>query len=181
MEIKIRRAGKEDIPFLGWVMFTAARSHLAECPWSVIFGESEAGTRNLLEGVSRTRVPHWCHLSRFWIAEVHGKPAAALCGFTPATEGTGVLVDAALGVATTELGYSEQRLAEIGERLMIAVSGLPDDLPDVWGVENVAVLPEYRGKGLIDRLFERVLDEGRQKGFKGCRLPNGSRPCSPAG
>ncbi len=49
-------------------------------------------------------------------------------------------------VATTELGYSEQRLAEIGERLMIAVSGLPDDLPDVWGVENVAVLAEYRRK-----------------------------------
>ncbi len=123
MHVKIRRAGKEDIPFLGWVMYTAARSHLAECPWSVIFGESEAGTRNLLERVSRTRAPHRCHLSKFWIAEADGKPAAALCGFTPATEGTGVLVEAALGVAMTELGYSEERLAEVGERLMVAVSG----------------------------------------------------------
>jgi len=43
-------------------------------------------------------------------------------------------------------------------------------LPDVWGVENVAVLPEYRGKGLIDRLFERVLDEGREKGFKRAQI-----------
>ena len=38
----------------------------------------------------------------------------------------------------------------------VAISGLPDDPPDVRGAENVAVVAEYRGKGLIDRLFERV-------------------------
>ncbi len=54
LQVTIRRAGQEDIPFLGWVMFTAARSHLAECPWSVIFRETEAGTRELLESVSRS-------------------------------------------------------------------------------------------------------------------------------
>ncbi len=54
MLINIRRPAKEDIPFLGWVMFTAARSHLEKCPWSVIFGESEAGTRRS----SRTRLPN---------------------------------------------------------------------------------------------------------------------------
>lgn len=166
MNIKIRRARNDDVPFLGWVMYTAARSHLETCPWSVIFEESAQGTRTLLERVSRTPNAHWCHVSKFWIAEVNGRPAAALCGFTPATEGTAVLADAALGVATAELGYSEERLVRIGERLMIAMSGLPEDLPDVWGVENVAVLPEYRGKGLIDRLFEHVLDEGREHGFK---------------
>jgi len=170
MQVKIRRAEKEDISFLGWVMYTAARSHLAKCPWSVIFGESEAGTPNLLGRVSQTQAPHWCHVSKFWIAEADGKPAAAMCGFTPATEGSGVLAEVALGVAMTEFGYSEKRFAEVGERLMIALSGLPDDLPDVWGVENVAVLPGYRGKGLIDRLFERTLDEGREKGFKRAQI-----------
>lgn len=125
MQIEIRRAGEDDIPFLGWVMFTAARSHLSRCPWSVIFGEAEAGTRQLLERVSRTPAVHWCHVTKFWIAEADGKPAAAMCGFAPATEGTGVLVEAALGVAGGELGYSEERLAEVGERLTIAMSGQP--------------------------------------------------------
>lgn len=170
MQVKIRRARKEDIRFLGWVMFTAARSHLAACPWSVIFDELEAGTRDLLERVSQTPAVHWCHVSKFWIAEADGEPAAALCGFTPATEGTDILAEAALTVATQALGYSEDRLAQVGERLMIAMSGLPDDLPDVWGVENVAVLPGYRGKGLIDRLFGRVLDEGREKGLKRAQI-----------
>ena len=32
MNIKIRRARSDDISFLGWVMLTAARSHLEVCP-----------------------------------------------------------------------------------------------------------------------------------------------------
>ena len=164
--MKIRRPVAEDIPFLGWVMFTAARSHLPQCPWSVIFGETETGTRDLLERVAQNPVPHWCHASKFWIAEVDEKPAAAMCGFVPETEGTRVLAEAAFDIAARDLGYSKERLAEIGERLEIAMSGLPDDLPEVWGVENVAVLPEFRGKGLIDSLFEKVLEEGRGKGFE---------------
>lgn len=170
IHVKIRPVRKENIPFLSWVMYTAARSHLAECPWSVIFHESEAGTRKLLERVSQTPDPHWCHVSKFWIAEVDGKPAAAMCGFVPATEGTTVLAEAALGVAKQELDYSQEHLTGVSERLTIAMSGLPEDLPDVWGIENVAALPEFRGKGLIDRLFEHVLEKGREKGFKRAQI-----------
>jgi GNAT superfamily N-acetyltransferase len=165
MELHIRRAQAADIPFLGWVMYTAARSHLETCPWSAILGEDEAGTRKLLEHVAQSPAAHWCHVSKFWIAEVDGAPAAAMSGFTPATEGTAVLAEAALGIAASVLGYSEARLGQVGERLLVATQGLPEDLPDVWGIENVAVRPEYRGKGLIDRLFQHALAEGRQKGF----------------
>ena len=168
--VTIRRAGQEDIPFLGWVMFTAARSHLAECPWSAIFRETETGTRDLLERVSRTPTTHWCHVSKFWIAEVDGTAAAAMCGFAPGTEGTEVLAETVIDVAETQLDYSEARIADAFERLTVAMSGLPKDLPDVWGIENVAVLPEFRGKGLIDRLFEHVLAEGRAKGFKRAQI-----------
>lgn len=170
MKIDIRRAQEEDIPFLGWVMYTAARSHLETCPWSAIFGEDEAGTRKLLEHVARTPATHWCHVSKFWIAEANGIPAAAMSGFTPATEGTPVLAEVALGIAASELGYSDIRLDQVSERLMVAAQGLPDDLPDVWAVENVAVLPGYRGRGLIDRLFEQVLDEGRKLSFKRAQI-----------
>lgn len=169
-ETIIRPARNEDSPFLGWVMYTAARSHLAECPLSVIFGESEAGTRKLLERVSQTPAPHWGHVSRFCIAEVDGKPAAAMCGFVPATEGTLVVVEAVLGIMMRELDYSQERLAGIVERLVIGTSGMSDDLPDVWGIECVAVLPEFRGKGLIDRLFEHLLEKGREKGFSRAQI-----------
>lgn len=151
-------------------MYTAARSHLETSVWSRIFDETETGTRALLEHVSQSARPHWCHVSKFWIAEVNGRPAAALCGFTPATEGTPILADAAFDVAATTLGYGENRLAAVGERLTVAMSGLPEDLPEIWGVENVAVLPDYRGMGLIDRLFDHVLEEGRSLGFRQAQI-----------
>jgi translation initiation factor 4G len=170
MRPRIRRATTEGIPFLSWVMFTAARSHLDRCVWETIFDEPEAGVRDRLERVARTVQTHWCHGSKFWIAEVEGKPAAALCGFVPETEGSGPLGEALLDVARNQLSYPEERISEILRRGAISMSGMPDDLEKVWGVENVAVLPEYRGTGLTDRLFERVLEEGRSKGFSRAQI-----------
>ena len=82
--VTIRRAQAADIPFLGWVMYTAARSHLTTCPWSAIFGTDEAETREILERLAETAAAHWCHVSKFWIAETDGTPAAAMAGFVPA-------------------------------------------------------------------------------------------------
>ena len=170
MRPRIRRATTEDIPFLGWVMFTAARSHLDKCVWETIFDETEAGVRDLLERVAQTDQTHWCHASKFWIAEVEGKAAAALGGFVPETEGSGPLGEAMLDVARNQLSYPEERISELLQRGAISMGGMPDDLEAVWGVENVAVLPEYRGAGLTDRLFEHVLDEGRSRGFSRAQI-----------
>lgn len=170
MRPRIRRASSEDIPFLSWVMFTAARSHLERCVWETIFDETEARVRDLLERVARTAQTHWCHASKFWIAEVEGKPAASLCGFVPETEGPGPLGEAMLDVARSQLSYSEERISEILQRGAVSMGGMPDDLDDVWGVENVAVLPEYRGRGLTDRLFDHVLEEGRSRGFSRAQI-----------
>jgi len=170
VQVHIRQARDSDIQFLGWVMFTSARSHLSDCPWSVIFREPEARTRILLERMSQTPALYWSHVSNFWIAEADGVPAAAMCGFVPVIDGLSIPADAELSIAKREFGYSEQRIAEVSERLVIAASGLPEDLPDVWGIENVAALPEYRGKGLTDRLFDHVLEVGRGKGFRRAQI-----------
>ena len=166
VQVKIRPAQNKDIPFLGWVMFTAARSHLAESPWGVIFHEPEARTRILLERMSQIPALPWSHVSRFRIAEVGGAPVAAMCGFVPVVEGSPILTELELGVAKQEFNYSAERLAVVLDRLTVATLGFPEDLPDIWGIENVAVLPKFRGKGILDRLFMHVLEEGRKKGFK---------------
>ena len=93
-----------------------------------------------------------------------------MSGYVPATEGAEVLAQTILKIAESEFEFSKPRLCQIGENLRIAVSGLPGDLPEVWGIENVAVVPGFRGKGLVDCLFERVLDEGREKGFSRAQI-----------
>lgn len=170
MEIQIRRASQGDISFLSWVMFAAARSHLEKCVWQTIFDETEAVTRDLLERVAQTPTKHWCHSSKFWIAEVEGEVAAALCGFVPDMEGSRTLVEVIIDVIKNQLSYSEERSKEILQRVAIAMSGIPEDLPNVWGIENVAVIPKFRGRGLTDRLFDLVLAEGRSRGFSRAQI-----------
>ena len=109
---------------------------------------------------------HWWHVSKSWIAEVDGRSAAAMSGVMPATEGSDVLAGATLNVAAVMLAYSDRRIAQVGDRLRTTVSGLPEDLLDTWGFENVAVRPGYHGKGSTDALFEQILDEGRERGFR---------------
>ena len=159
-----------DIPFLGWVMYTASRSHLEECPWSVLFGEPENRTRVLLERISRTSLLPWSYIRNFRIAEVNGRPVAAMCGYAPGDTDYTVIEDLELNIATQEFKYSRQRQAEIRDRFVIAASGFPDDLPGSWGVENVAVLPEFYSQGLVDSLFESVLQEGVRNGFKTAQI-----------
>ncbi len=100
-----------------------------------------------------------------------GQPAAAMSGFATESRTPAPLPDLELHIARQIFDYSEQRISEIRTRLFIAASGFPEDLPGAWGIENVAVLPEFRGQGLIDHLFERVLEEGRNQGFKRAQIP----------
>jgi len=165
-EIKIRRATIDDTAFLAWVIYTAAQSHLAECPWCKIFNENSSRTHYLLERISQNAELPWSYVENFWIAEVNGTPAAAMCGFNPAQAKPLMPEESELGIAKQAFNYSEEQLAAMSERLAIATYGMPDDLPDIWGIESIAVLPEFRGKGLIDSLFKQLFQEGKQRGFK---------------
>lgn len=170
MSLAIRPATLSDLPFLSWVMYRAAQSHLDTCPWRRILDADEAETRAFLEDVAQSDTAHWCHLSKFRIAEIDGTAAAAMAGFRPRTEGTAVLAETVLNIAAARPDVPPARLERIAGRLGIAALGLPEDQPGTWGIENVAVLPEYRGKGLIDALFAHVLDEGRQQGFRRAQI-----------
>jgi len=168
--VSIRPACDKDIPFLAWVMSTAARSHLTECPWSIIFKEPEARTLALLERTVQIPDLYWSYVSNFWVAEVDGYCAAAMCAFAPTATLTQDLASLQCGVVLQEPGCSEKKLTGIRERLAVATLGLPEELDDAWGIESVAVLPEYRGQGLIDKLFEHVVELGKTRGFKSAQI-----------
>ena len=40
----------------------------------------------------------------------------------------------------------------------------PEHAPGAWIVENVATLPEFRRRGLVDQLLEEILEKGRTAG-----------------
>jgi GNAT superfamily N-acetyltransferase len=165
VSINIRRARSEDLTFAVWVMLTAAQSHLDRCVYEILFDLDASQLSDLYERIANSEAAHWCHLSKFWIAEVDDEPAGAMCGYNPSTEGNDALAEAIVPLLG-EWGKSERDLHGILERNAIMDSCLPKQFPGAWGVENVAVKPRFRGQRITDHLFEEVLAEGRGQGYE---------------
>jgi translation initiation factor 4G len=165
MVLESRDANRQDASFLAWVLLTAHRSHLERGMWDLVVDGEEADCVRFLEHLAATSLPHWAHFSTFLVAEVDGVPAAALCGYFEAELGMPALAKA-LPEVNAALGRSEAEGVAGYRRAGSIVHVAPEHEPGVWIVENVATRPEYRRRGLIDRLLAEILERGRQLGAR---------------
>jgi len=164
-----RPATRGDLPFLAWVMITAATSHLDRCVWETLLGLSGDEASAILAAVATSEESHWCHIDRFTVAEAAGQPVAALSAFDVAREGTPVLTRVLLRVLTNSTAPSHD-LEGILTRAAILDACTPRDYPDSWGIENVAVLPSFRARGIVDALISGALSAGRDRGHEHAQI-----------
>jgi ribosomal protein S18 acetylase RimI-like enzyme len=163
MEVRYEYARPEHAGFLAWVMMTAHRSHLEKGLWDFVVGGLEADCLRYLEALAMTGQAHWAHYSTFVVAEADGQPAAALCGYFETDCGTAAIREG-MAQANEVVGRSEEEHAEGWQRAGSVLHVAPEHASGVWIVEHVATLPEFRRRGLVDRLLVRILDEGRMRG-----------------
>lgn len=161
----VRPATRADLEFVVWTMRTAATSHLDHSVWDTLLGRPSGDIDRLFASVAQSESVHWCHLSRFWILEVAGEPAGALSTFDTASEGSAVLEHALL-MQAAGLDLSSAEVDQLGERGEILRDVTPNDFPDTWGVENVAVVERFRGAGVVDALLTHALQVGRERGYQ---------------
>jgi len=150
-------------PFLAWVTLTAFRSQLERGFWDFMLDGDEAYKLRYLEALTTTEQLHWVHHSAFIVAEVDGRPASALCGYFEHELGGATLRFAGIE-ANEKTGRTEEEAAAGFERAKSIMNVLPEHPPGAWIVENVATLPEFRRRGLVDRLMEEILERGRGRG-----------------
>jgi ribosomal protein S18 acetylase RimI-like enzyme len=162
--VKIREATPDDAAFLAWVQLIAARSHLTYGPWDHILDLPEDETLAFLEQLCLTDAVHWCHQTRFLVAEVDGERAAALCAFDPELHGGRAL--SAAWIDMLQDGKAEPDLREVAIRAAAVGTCMPDYAEGAWVVENVATRPEFRGRGIVQELLKAALERGRERGFK---------------
>ena len=166
MPIRIRRATADDADFLAWVMLSASRAHLARGVWDLVIGADEAGCLDYLRRLAVAEPQSLCHYEAFWVAEVDGMPAAALCGFEFRAGGW-ALVAEAMAEVQRDLGWIEaDREASYKRVAPVWNCFLPDAGAD-WGIENVATRPEHQRRGLARALLAHAL---RDAAGRGCRL-----------
>ena len=161
MNARIVDARPEHAPFIAWVTLTAFRSHLERGFWDFILDAPGDQMLRFLEVLATTDREHWCHHSIFVVAEVDGRPVSALSGYFEEEHG-GLRLRDAMAEANEKTGRTQDPAALA--RAMTVLQVLPEHLPNAWIVENVATLPEFRRQGLVDRLMERMLARGRERG-----------------
>ncbi len=164
MEIHVRPAAEADMPFLAWVQQEAARSHLPLGFWDIAFPGPDADRLRIVGRIGRASARSFCHWSGFLVAEVEGRAAAALSGYTTPSVTAGSALYEAIGEALTAERWSETDQQEMGVRVAPFLTCLPETAEDVWVVEWVATRPEHRGKGLVHALLHEILELGRKRG-----------------
>lgn len=57
MDPKIRRATRDDVGFLAWVMLASSRSHVSHGIWDLIVGASDSGCLDYLRRLTASAWP----------------------------------------------------------------------------------------------------------------------------
>lgn len=169
LSTSIRPAGEQDLEFVVWAMRTAATSHLDRSVWDTLLGLPSREVDATFAATATGPTPHWCHLSRFLVAEAEGVPVGTIVGFDTATEGSAQL-EQALTAEVVARGPEEAALLGMIERAEALRAGTPDDVPGTWGLENVAVVPAARGRGVVDDLLVYAMAEGRERGYREAQI-----------
>ncbi len=160
-DVRIVEARPEHSGFLAWVTLAAFRSHLERGFWDFVVGGTDEEMLRYLAALMMSEQPSWCHHSIFIVAEVDGKPAAALSGYFEEEHGGLRLREAMMATdAIVPRALDPQRMQQ-GLTIMNVV---PEHPEGAWIVEDVATLPEFRRRGLVDRLMAEIVERGRKRG-----------------
>jgi GNAT superfamily N-acetyltransferase len=175
-----RKATIADIPFLTQIEYEASLPPLNHCFWEDLLEGTGTTALEFIEAELRTDASNWGNVSDFIVLEEQGKPVAAAAGYVPNPKDYCPLRLSRLDAIAQELGWSSTTASGFCDRYLGLFGGdmkpffLTPQAP--WIIENVAVLPEARGRGLGKALLKAVLEEGRSQGHShaGIMIINGN-------
>src|SRR6185295_12055352 len=132
MEIQVRPAREADVPFVAWVQQEASRSHLPFGFWDLAFPGPDSYRLRIMERICSSAAKSFCHWSGFLVAEVDGRPAAGLSGYTDPKPATGELLMQAMGEALVAEGWNEARMGAMQQRIAPFLTCLPELPEEAW-------------------------------------------------
>ncbi len=162
--MEIRPARSSDAAFLAWVILTAGRAHVKRGIWEVILDAPEDKCLAFFQQLTITETPHLFHYSTFLVCEAFGRQAAALGGHDPKILGYSALREA-LPEVFRKLGMMPSPELMSGRPPKI-VHCIPAEVEGAWIIDSVATVPDFRRKGMADRLLDEMIERGRQGGFR---------------
>ena len=166
-KLSTRPATTADIPFLAKIEYEASLPPLNYCFWEDLLQDTGTPALPFIEAELKVEASNWGNVSDFLILEEQGQPVAAAAGYVPNSDDYCPLRLSRLAAIADELHWSSTTAAAFRDSYLELWGGdlRPDFLtPQApWIIENVAVLPEARGRGLGKALVQALLAEGRSQ------------------
>jgi ribosomal protein S18 acetylase RimI-like enzyme len=165
--VTVRRARRDDLPFVAWCNLEASSPAPGFCYWDPLLEGTGTPTRAFIEAVFQADAFAWGALEAFFIVEERGVPVAGGSGFTMNSRDYRPLHLGRLPVVAQTLGWSEATRAAFQTRYEQV---WPDPLEPTlaphapWIIECVAVTPEARGRSLTRPLLSALVAEGARLG-----------------
>jgi ribosomal protein S18 acetylase RimI-like enzyme len=159
----IRSARPEDAGFIARIILSSMRGYRSRGWFDVALGWPESQCVNFIARIATARAVSMWHVSQFLIAEIDGKPVAALCA-VPAS-GTGPAAWRAIEEVGFATGLTASELDAIRQRGVYSRACWVQGGEGDWMIEHVATDPAYRGRGLVQALIAHALEKGRTAGF----------------
>lgn len=159
----IRSARPDDADFIARMILSSMRGNRSRGWFDVALGWPESQCVDFIARVATAHAMSMWHVSQFLVAEVDGKPVAALCAVPAA--GTGPAAWRALEEVGFATGLTASELDAIRQRSTYSRACWVQGGEGDWMIEHVATEPAYRGRGLVQALIAHALDKGRAAGF----------------
>ncbi|THF67709.1 GNAT family N-acetyltransferase [Deinococcus sp. Arct2-2] len=184
-EVLVRRATRQDLPFVAWCNQEATSPEPGFCYWDALLEQTQTPTPAFLETVFEVDALAWGTVEQFFLVEEHGVLLAGGSGFAMSTADYRPLDLARLPAVAQRLGWSPPTL-ETFQRAYEQV--WPDPLEPTlapqasWILECIAVKPQARGRRLTQPLLQALLREGKRLGHAaaGISVTNGNVPAQRA-
>ena len=166
MNIQIRKATAGDATFLARSILIAGRAHVSKGIWEIVLNVEETDCLRFLELLASTVTAHLFHYSCSFIAETENSiPVGSVGGYDPKKSGYQALQQA-LPEVYRKLPLPGLDFESANERAAKILTCLPEEIDNAWVIDSVATMPEYRGRGVAERMLYAVLDEGKKRGYQ---------------
>ena len=163
MAQEIRAGRADDADFIARTVLLSQRGPRPRGWFDIALDQSEPQVLAFLRRLAVTKQESWYHVSQFLVAEVEGKPAAALCAMSSRVSRE--TLRPAIEEAAREAGMSNADLLAVFTRGAYARSCWVQGGDEDWLIEHVATQPGHGGRGLMQALLAQGLAAGKAAGF----------------
>lgn len=161
----IRPATQDDVPMLAEVVLLASRSQVETGIFDLLVETQDRDRLTAIRAILTTQKRSWCHYENFLVAEVEGRPAAALSGYAAHDESF-MPMEQVLMTGMRALEMSDEQIGAGFKRSLVFLKCSSDDVPKSWIIEWVACLANFRRRGLVRALLPEIIQLGRKAGHE---------------